>query len=63
MSFYFTHLIRNTELHLVHRATDLSFIVRLEMLGVLAHTEKLKLEVEDGLHILLFNCLFLGSHL
>lgn len=64
MSFYFRHFIRNTELRLVHRATDLSFIVSLEILGTLAHPEKLKLEVGNGLHISLFNfCLCFDFYL
>jgi len=64
MSFYFTHLIRNIELQLVHGTTSLSCIVFLEMLGLFIHVEfKLEVENKTCLMFSLFIYLCLSSHL
>lgn len=64
MYFYFTHLIRNIELQLVHGATSLSCIICLEILGLLIHVE-FKLEVESKTcHVFsVFIYLCVSSHL
>lgn len=46
MSFYFTDLIRNAELQLVHGATSLSCILLLEVVGLLICVD-FQLEVEN----------------
>lgn len=46
VSFNFTDLIRNTELQLVHRDTNLSYALLLEKVGLLMYVD-FKLEVEN----------------
>lgn len=55
VSFYFTDLIRNTELQLVHAATILSCMFLLEMVGLLICVD-FKLEVENKTCHISFIC-------
>lgn len=64
MRFYFTYLIRNTELQLVHGAQSPSYIIFLERVGLLVYVEfKLEAENKACLMLSLITYLCLRSHL